>query len=425
MMKILDFDALSPEDFLNRDIQGSEDVSAAVDAVIADVRRRGDAALRDCTRRFDGAELTDLRVSAEEFDAAREAVDPYFMETLREAAENIRRFHERQRHNDFVLTDRAGIVMGQRWTPIETVGICVPRSPEAFPSTILMNAIPAQIAGVTDIVIVTPPRPDGTVSPEALMAAELAEVTEVFKIGGAQAVAALAYGTETVPRVDKIVGPGGVFVATAKRKVFGRVAIDMIAGPSEILVLADEKTNPKWAAADLLSQAEHDPLSSAVLVTDSRRVAEQVQAEVEAQLEDLPRRDIARRSMEENGKIIVTDSLDKAVEAVNRIAPEHLELCVDDPFALLPRIKNAGSVFLGRSTPEALGDYFAGPNHTLPTSGTARFSSPLGVDDFMKRSSFLCYDRSALNACADRVADFARREGLEGHARSALSRKGK
>lgn len=425
MMKILDFDALSPEDFLNRDIQGSEDVSAAVDAVIADVRRRGDAALRDCTRRFDGAELTDLRVSAEEFDAAREAVDPYFVETLREAAENIRRFHERQRHNDFVLTDRAGIVMGQRWTPIETVGICVPRSPEAFPSTILMNAIPARIAGVQDIVIVTPPRPDGSVSPEALMAAELAEVTEVFKIGGAQAVAALAYGTETVPRVDKIVGPGGVFVATAKRKVFGRVAIDMIAGPSEILVLADGRTNPKWAAADLLSQAEHDVLSSAVLVTDSRELAEAVQAEVEAQLETLPRIDIARRSIEDNGKIIVTDSLDKAVEAVNRIAPEHLELCVDDPFALLPRIKNAGSVFLGRSTPEALGDYFAGPNHTLPTSGTARFSSPLGVDDFMKRSSFLCYDRSALNACADRVADFARREGLEGHARSALSRKGK
>lgn len=423
MMRILDFDRLSPEEFLNRDIQAEEDVSAAVDAVIAEVRQRGDAALREYTRRFDGAELQDLWVSAEEFDAARRAVDPYFIETLKEAAENIRRFHERQRHNDFVLTDRAGIVMGQRWTPIETVGICVPRSPEAFPSTILMNAIPAQIAGVTDIVIVTPPRPDGTVSPEALMAAELAEVTEVFKIGGAQAVAALAYGTESVPRVDKIVGPGGVFVATAKRKVFGRVAIDMIAGPSEILVLADEKTNPKWAAADLLSQAEHDPLSSAVLVTDSRRVAEQVQAEVEAQLEDLPRRDIARRSMEENGKIIVTDSLDKAVEAVNRIAPEHLELCVEDPFALLPRIRNAGSVFLGRTTPEALGDYFAGPNHTLPTSGTARFSSPLGVDDFMKRSSFLCYDRAALNACGDRIADFARREGLEGHARSALSRK--
>lgn len=424
MMRILDFDSLSPEEFLNRDIQAEEDVSAVVDEVIANVRERGDEALRDYTRRFDGAELRDLRVSAGEFDAARKAVDPYFMETLREAAENIRRFHQRQTHKDFILTDRAGMVMGQRWTPIERVGICVPRSPEAFPSTILMNAIPAQIAGVEDIVLVTPPRPDGTLSPEALMAAELAEVTEVFKIGGAQAVAALAYGTESVPKVDKIVGPGGVFVATAKRKVFGRTAIDMIAGPSEILVLADGKSNPKWVAADLLSQAEHDPLSSAVLVTDSRELAEAVQVEVEAQLESLPRRETARRSIEDNGKIIVTDSLDKAVEAANRIAPEHLELCVEDPFALLARIRNAGSVFLGRATPEALGDYFAGPNHTLPTSGTARFSSPLGVDDFLKRSSFLCYDQAALSACADRIADFARREGLEGHARSALSRRG-
>ena len=422
MMRILDFDRLSPEDFLNRDIRAEADVGAATDEILADVRSRGDAALRDYTRRFDGADLKDLWVSAEEFDAARRAVDPGFLETLRQAAENIRRFHERQRHNDFVLTDRPGVVMGQRWTPIEKVGICVPRSPEAFPSTILMNAIPAQIAGVRDIVVVTPPREDGTISPEALMAAELAEVTEVFKLGGAQAVAALAFGTETVPRVDKIVGPGGIFVATAKRKVFGQVAIDMIAGPSEILVLADGKTNPGWAAADLLSQAEHDVLASAVLVTDSRRLAEAVQAEVEARLEQLPRRDIARRSIEDNGRIIVTDSLDKAVEAVNRIAPEHLELCVDDPFALLPRIQNAGSIFLGRTTPEALGDYFAGPNHTLPTSGTARFSSPLGVDDFMKRSSFLYYDRAALNGCAEKVADFARREGLEGHARSALSR---
>ena len=324
MMRILDFDRLSPEDFLNRDIRAEADVGAATDEILADVRSRGDAALRDYTRRFDGADLKDLWVSAEEFDAARRAVDPGFLETLRQAAENIRRFHERQRHNDFVLTDRPGVVMGQRWTPIEKVGICVPRSPEAFPSTILMNAIPAQIAGVRDIVVVTPPREDGTISPEALMAAELAEVTEVFKLGGAQAVAALAFGTETVPRVDKIVGPGGIFVATAKRKVFGQVAIDMIAGPSEILVLADGKTNPGWAAADLLSQAEHDVLASAVLVTDSRRLAEAVQAEVEARLEQLPRRDIARRSIEDNGRIIVTDSLDKAVEAVNRIAPEHL-----------------------------------------------------------------------------------------------------
>lgn len=423
MMKILEFDSLSPEEFLNRDIRAEEDVSAAVDEIIAGVRKGGDAALRDYTRRFDGAEVDALRVSEAELDAALETVDGAFLETLRQAAENIWRFHERQKHNDFILADRPGVVMGQRWTPIEKVGVCVPRSPEAFPSTILMNVIPAKIAGVRQTVLVTPPRKDGTVSPEALAAAKAAGADAVFKAGGAQAVAALAYGTESVPRVDKIVGPGGIFVATAKRKVFGQVAIDMIAGPSEILVLADGKSNPKWVAADLLSQAEHDVLASAVLVTDSRELAEAVRAEIGAQLETLPRRDIARRSMEDNGKIIVTGSLDKAVEAANRIAPEHLELCVDDPFALLPKIQNAGSVFLGRTTPEALGDYFAGPNHTLPTSGTARFSSPLGVDDFMKRSSFLCYDRAALNAAADRIADFARREGLEGHARSAISRK--
>lgn len=422
MIKIFDFDSLPPEAFLNRDIRAEEDVSAAVDAVIAGVREGGDAALRDYTRRFDGVELGDLQVSDGEFAAAREAVDPDFLETLREAAENIRRFHERQRHNDFILADRPGIVMGQRWTPIERVGVCVPRSPEAFPSTILMNVIPARIAGVRDIVLVTPPREDGSVSPEALAAAELAGAGRVFKLGGAQAVAALAYGTQSVPRVDKIVGPGGVFVATAKRKVFGQVAIDMIAGPSEILVLADGGSDPKWVAADLLSQAEHDVRSSAVLVTDSRALAEAVRAELEVQLEALPRRDVARRSIEDNGKIIVAAGLDQAAEAADRIAPEHLELCVDDPFALLAKIHNAGSIFLGRSTPEALGDYFAGPNHTLPTSGTARFSSPLGVDDFMKRSSFLCYDRAALNASAERIADFARREGLEGHARSALSR---
>lgn len=422
MIRILDFDQLAPEAFLNRDLRAEEDVSAAVDDILREVRTRGDAALRKFTRRFDGAEPENLRLTEAEINAAAGMVSPSFLKTLEEAAENIRLFHERQRHNGFVLTDRPGIVMGQRWTPIERVGICVPRSPEAFPSTILMNVIPAKIAGVSEIVLVTPPRRDGSVSPEALAAARLAGADAVFKIGGAQAVAALAYCTESVPKVDKIVGPGGIFVATAKRKVFGLVDIDMIAGPSEILVLADGNTSPAWAAADLLSQAEHDVLASAVLVTDSRPLAEAVRGEIEIQLESLPRKEIARTSIENNGKIIVTGSLDKAVEAVNRIAPEHLELCVDDPFALLPRIKNAGSIFLGRSTPEALGDYFAGPNHTLPTSGTARFSSPLGVDDFMKRSSFLYYDRAALNRCADQIADFARREGLEGHARSALSR---
>ena len=423
MMRIEEFDKLSPEQILNRDIQAEEDVSAAVDEILAEVRRRGDAALRDYTRRFNGADLTDLAVSPEELEAAWSALDGDFRTTLELAAENIRRFHEQQVHRNFVLTDRPGMVLGQRYTPIEKVGVCVPSSPVAFPSTILMSVIPAKIAGVREIVLVTPPDETGSISPAALAAAKIAGADRIFKLGGAQAVAALAYGTESVPKVDKIVGPGGIFVATAKRKVFGRVAIDMIAGPSEILVLADGNSNPAWVAADLLSQAEHDVLSSAVLVTDSRPLAEAVQREVEAQLARLPRQEIARRSLENNGRILITDSLESAAEAANRIAPEHLELCVDDPFALLPRIRNAGSIFLGRHTPEALGDYFAGPNHTLPTSGTARFSSPLSVDDFVKKSSFLYYDAAALTEAAPRIADFARREGLEAHARSVLIRR--
>ncbi len=423
MMRIYDLDQLTPEQILNRDIQAEEDVSAAVDAILAEVRRRGDDALRDYTRQFNGADLTDLAVSPEEVEAAWSSLDEDFRETLRLAAENIRRFHEQQVHRNFVLADRPGIVMGQRYIPIEKVGVCVPSSPVAFPSTILMNVIPAKIAGVSEIVLVTPPDGTGAISPAALAAARIAGADRIFKLGGAQAVAALAYGTESVPRVDKIVGPGGIFVATAKRKVFGQVAIDMIAGPSEILVLADGNSNPAWVAADLLSQAEHDVLASPVLVTDSLSLAESVQREVEAQLAALPRRDIARQSIDQNGKIIVAGSLEAAVEAANRIAPEHLELCVDDPFALLPRVKHAGSIFLGRSAPEALGDYFAGPNHTLPTSGTARFSSPLSVDDFVKKSSFLYYNAAALAEAAPRIADFARREGLEAHARSVLIRR--
>ena len=422
MIPILEFDKLSPGDILNRDIRAEENVSAAVDAVLAEVRQRGDAALREYTRRFDGVELEDLRVTEEEIETAWASLDPDFIRTLEMAAENIRHFHERQVHKDFVLTDKPGIVMGQRYTPIEKVGICVPSAPAAFPSTILMNVIPAKIAGVKDIVLVTPPDKNGRIGAEALAAAKIAGADKIFKIGGAQAVAALAYGTESVPRVDKVVGPGGIFVATAKRKVFGQVAIDMIAGPSEILVLADGKSDAAWVAADLLSQAEHDVLASPVLVTDSQELARAVQAEVERQLELLPRREVARRAVDDNGKIIVTDDLEKAVEAANLIAPEHLELCVDDPFALLPRVKNAGSIFLGRSAPEALGDYFAGPNHTLPTSGTARFSSPLSVDDFVKKSSFLYYDQAALSPVAERIADYARREGLEAHARSVLIR---
>jgi len=422
MMRILEFDKITPEEILNRDLQAEEDVGTAVDAVLAEVKANGDAALRAYTERFDGVKLAELQVSEAEMAAAWNVLEPEFIKTLEMAAENIRTFHEKQVHQDFQLKKDGGIIMGQRYTPIEKVGICVPRSPVAFPSTILMNVIPAKIAGVRDIVLVTPPEADGSVSAEALAAAKIAGADKIFKVGGAQAVAALAYGTESIPKVDKIVGPGGVFVATAKRKVFGLVAIDMIAGPSEILVLADENSDPRWVAADLLSQAEHDVLASPVLVTNSRTLAEQVQTEVEVQLARLPRRQVARRSVDDNGKIIVTDSLDKAAEAVNLIAPEHLELCVDDPFALLQKVKNAGSIFLGRHTPEALGDYFAGPNHTLPTSGTARFSSPLSVDDFVKKSSYLYYTKEALLPVAERIADFAEREGLHAHAQSVTIR---
>lgn len=422
MIKLYDFDTISESEILTRAILSEAEVNDAVDAILADVHKHGDAALRRYTQQFDGARLDSLLVSQEELDAAMDAVDPSFLETLRQAAANIRVFHSRQVHNNFVITDKPGILMGQRYTPIEKVGICVPGNTAAYPSSVLMDAIPASIAGVSEIVMTTPPNAEGRIAAPVLAAAKLAGVTKIVKAGGAQAVAALAYGTESVPKVDKIVGPGGIFVAAAKRKVFGLVSIDMIAGPSEILVLSDGKSNPKWVAADLLSQAEHDPRASAVLVTDSADLARAVQAEIELQLETLPRRDIARASIDANSKIIVTDSLEKAVDAANRIAPEHLELCVDNPFALLGRVKNAGSIFLGRHAPEALGDYFAGPNHTLPTSGTARFSSPLSVDDFVKKSSFLYYTHDALRAVSPRIQEFARQEGLEAHARSIAAR---
>ncbi len=424
MIRLFDFDKVPTSEILTRAILAEENVDAAVDAVLSAVQTEGDTALRRFEKQFDGAELDDLFVTRAELDAAESQVSPELLETLRQAAENIRAFHARQTHSDFILTDKPGVVMGQRYTPIESVGVCVPGTPVAFPSTVLMDVIPAKIAGVREIIMATPPAPDGTIAPAALAAAKIAGVTKILKCGGAQAVAAMAYGTQSVPKVDKIVGPGGAYVAAAKRKVFGLVSIDMIAGPSEILVLADGKSNPKWVAADMLSQAEHDKLASAVLVTDSPTLAEAVRDELEIQLESLPRKDVARASIDNNGKIIVTDSLEKAAEAANRIAPEHLELCVDEPFALLPRIRNAGSIFLGRNAPEALGDYFAGPNHTLPTSGTARFSSPLSVDDFVKKSSFLYYTQEALQAVSSQVQSFARQEGLEAHARAIAVRDG-
>lgn len=399
------------------------DVAAIVADIIADVRENGDTAVKAYCAKFDKAELTSLEVTPEEIQEAISQVEPEFLDILREAAENIRSFHSRQVRNSFVIADKPGIVLGQKITPIEKVGVYVPGGTAAYPSTVLMDTIPAKIAGCPQLVMVTPPGRDGKVNPAILAAASIAGVNRIFKVGGAQAIAALAYGTESIPRVDKIVGPGNAFVAEAKKQVFGRVSIDMIAGPSEILVIADGKSNPVHVAADLLSQAEHDKLASAVLVTDSEELALAVQAELERQLPLLPRQEIARASIENNGKIIVAETLMAGIEIANEIAPEHLELQVDDPFSYLDAIQNAGSIFLGRSCPEALGDYFAGPNHTLPTSGTARFSNPLSVDDFVKKSQFSYYTPEALAKAADKIAAFAEKEGLRAHGRSVTIRK--
>ena len=422
MIRIYEYGQVDPAEIFQRETPISR-VEEPVAAILADVKNRGDEAVLEYTRRFDRCEIDSLAVTAEEIEEAFRKVEPEFLEVLEQAAANIRAFHTAQVRQSLVLTPRSGVVLGQRITPIERVGLYVPGGTAAYPSTVLMDAIPAKIAGCEMIVMATPPGADGKINPAILAAAKIAGVTDIFKMGGAQAVAALAYGTESVPKVDKIVGPGNAFVAEAKKQVFGMVAIDMIAGPSEILVLADGKSDAKVVAADMLSQAEHDRNATAVLVTESMELAKAVQAELEIQVEALPRRDIARASVDNNGMIIVAESLDVGIEVANRLAPEHLELQVDDPFAYLDAIRNAGSVFLGRSCPEALGDYFAGPNHTLPTSGTARFSSPLGVDDFVKKSQFLYYTPEALDAVADDVARFARKEGLEAHARSALVRK--
>ena len=397
------------------------DVSDIVADILAEVRQKGDAALLAYAKQFDKADLQALEVSEAEIDAAFQKVEPAFIAVLQQAAENIRAFHRRQVRNSFVITGD-GIVTGQKITPIAKVGLYVPGGTAAYPSTVLMDAIPAKIAGCKEICITTPALPDGSINPVILAAAKVAGVDRIFKTGGAQAVAALAYGTQSVPKVDKIVGPGNAFVAEAKRQVFGLVAIDMIAGPSEILVIADGKSNAAYVAADMLSQAEHDKMASAVLVTDSLALAEAVSAELERQLALLPREEIARTSIEQNGKIIVADRLDDVIAVANEIAPEHLELCVDNPFDYLDKIENAGSIFLGRYCPEALGDYFAGPNHTLPTSGTARFSSPLSVDDFVKKSQYTYYTKDALGAVADQIALFAQKEGLEAHAKSVTIR---
>ncbi|MFI3168780.1 MAG: histidinol dehydrogenase [Faecalibacterium sp.] len=425
MIVIHKLEDLKPEQILNRDLRAEQSVEDVVDGIIADVRARGDVALKEYALKFDKADIQNLQVTAAEIEDAFANMDEYYLETLRQAAANIEAFHKQQVHKDMVMQGaegQTGVVLGQKYTPIEKAGVYVPGGTAAYPSTVLMDVIPAKVAGVHEIVMVTPAGKDGSVNPVILAAAATAGVTKIFKTGGAQAIAALAYGTESIPAVDKIVGPGNIYVATAKRKVFGKVGIDMIAGPSEILVLADGSCNPAWVAADLLSQAEHDVLASAVLVTDDAALATAVQAELEVQIPLLPRAEIARASIDTNGKIIVCQNIKDAIAVSNQIAPEHLEVCLDDPFGVLPEITNAGSIFLGKHVPEALGDYFAGPNHTLPTSGTARFSSPLGVDDFVKKSSFIYYTKDALAAVQPRITDFAEREGLFAHGKSVSIR---
>ena len=421
MIRILPYSETNFDKIFAR-VTPKTDVTGIVRQIITDVIKRGDQALFEYCERFDRAKLAALEVTHQEIDNAVAAVDPEFIRILELAASNIRKFHKSQVRNSFIINDADGVVMGQKVIPMDRVGIYVPGGTAAYPSTVLMDSIPAKIAGCGEIVMVTPPQKDGSVNPAILAAAKIAGVDRIFKLGGAQAVAALAYGTESVPKVDKIVGPGNAYVAEAKRQVFGQVAIDMIAGPSEILVVADATANPAYVAADLLSQAEHDKLASAVLVTDSMALAEAVREQIEKQLAALERQEIARASIDDNGKIIVADTLDAAIEIANAIAPEHLELCVDNPFDYLDKIRHAGSIFMGKYCPEALGDYLAGPNHTLPTSGTARFSSPLSVDDFVKKSQYTYYTSDALKRVAKDVAYFAETEGLTAHAKSAMIR---
>ncbi len=420
MIKIYDSSEISIDKILERSEQ-TIDVEGIVTDIIKNVRANGDKALVEYSKKFDGATDDIIEVTAQEIEDAFNQVNDELINILKQAKENITAFHSRQVRNSFVMNDNDGVIMGQKVIPIEKVGLYVPGGTASYPSSVLMNCVPAKIAGCSEIVMVTPAKA-GYIKPVILAAAKIAGVDRIFKIGGAQAVAALAYGTESVPKVDKIVGPGNAFVAEAKKQVFGTVDIDMIAGPSEILVVADGTNNPAHIAADLLSQAEHDKMATAVLITDCKDFANAVSAELERQIPLLPREEIARTSIDTNGKIIITDSLKKAMEVSNILAPEHLEICVDNPFEYLGLVKNAGSVFLGKNCPEALGDYFAGPNHTLPTSGTARFSSPLSVDDFVKKTQFSYFSRDALCNIGDKVVRFAKEEGLDAHARSVSIR---
>ncbi|RIW38991.1 histidinol dehydrogenase [Bacillus salacetis] len=404
---------------------GTEDQRKSVQEILRDVKSDGDDALRKFTEKFDGARLSELRVSSEEIEEAVKEIGPEMMSIIEEAAGNIADFHGKQRRNSWFDTDEKGTLLGQKITPLDSVGVYVPGGTAAYPSSVLMNVLPAKVAGVERIVMVTPPDEKGRIPAAVLAAARIAGVTEIWKAGGAQAIGALAYGTESIAPVDKIVGPGNIYVALAKREVFGDVAIDMIAGPSEIVILADETGIAGEIAADLLSQAEHDVNASAVLVTTSRKLAEEVSAAVDEALADLPRREIAEESVERFGAIYLAEDMEKAVELVNDLAPEHLEIMTGQPMETMAKIRHAGAIFLGRYSSEPVGDYFAGPNHVLPTNGTARFSSPLNVDDFTKKSSVISYSEKALRENCGKIAKLARLEGLEAHARAVEARFGK
>lgn len=422
MIELWDSKNVTPAQIRARGSKKSEAAEMAVAGILEDIRKKGDYALLEYTCRFDGVALKSLMVTAEEISEALSSADSALISTMYRCAENIRDFHKRQVHQGFLVTERYGMLLGQRILPLDRVGIYVPGGTAAYPSTVLMNAIPAKIAGVREIILATPPNRDGNIPALILAAAHVAGVDRIYKMGGAQAIAAMAYGTQTVPQVDKITGPGNIYVATAKRQVYGTVDIDMIAGPSEILIIADDSANAHSVAADLLGQAEHDAMAASILLTTSKTLAQHVQAELETQLALLPRYEIASKSIQDNGRIVITSSLSEAAEICNAIAPEHLELCVDDPLALMGEIRHAGSIFLGHYTPEALGDYYAGPNHTLPTNGAARFSSPLSVDDFVKKSSFLSYSKNALANARGDIELFAHAEGFVAHARSIRAR---
>ena len=421
MIKPIKFSQDIVNDMLRRTAREAASVDDAVRDIINNVMSDGDAALFEYGRKFDGVTLSSFKVSEEEFAEAERLVGEDYRAILKRSADNIAAFHRCQLRKGFEI-EEDGCVIGQKVIPLESAGLYVPGGTAAYPSTVLMNAIPAKIAGVGRIVMVTPPLKNGKVKPEVLVAAQVAGIDEVYKIGGAQAIAALAYGPESIPKVDKITGPGNIYVATAKKMVFGVCGIDMVAGPSEILVIADDGAEAKNVAADLLSQAEHDMRATAVLITDSQKLAEEVSYELERQVRLLPRYEIANKSLEDNCKLIVTDNLEEAVRLSDKLAPEHLELCVKEPEKLLGIVRNAGSVFMGYNTPEAVGDYYAGTNHTLPTGGTARFSSPLGVEDFIKTTQYVKYTRQKLENSADDIIKFAQSEGLTAHAESVAVR---